>query len=247
MTTSSVLICNRALGAIAARSTISALNEGTAEANECTNWYDETRQAVLRMHNWGFARRSVVMTLLATAPGVDSQPATGLPWSFMPWSYEYAYPSGALKFRSIVPTVPGQPLVPRPWLNNVPPVRWEISGDLDGSNVPINVVLTDQPSAVGIYTYDATNPDLFDDLFIDALVYKLAANLAMPISGSPGVAKGLEAKSMDAIAQARIADGNEGLRTQGVTPDWIAIRGTSVDGLDRGGAWNSWPYVWPLG
>lgn len=235
-------LCNRALGAIASRSTISSIAEASTEANECARWYDTSRQAALRSHNWGFARRTVVLTLLQTAPGVDSEPVTDLPWTFMPWSYEYAYPSDCLKFRLMVPTVPGQPFIPRPWLLGLPPVRWEMSSDLDTNSTPIRCLLTDQPSAVGVYTFDCTNPDMFDDLYMDALVFTLAANLAMPVSGNPTVANGMRSKAMDAVQRAMVADGNEGLRTQNSTPDWIAIRGTTVD--DTGADWLPYP-TWP--
>lgn len=239
--TAAVDLCNRALGAIASRSTISSLNEASVEANECNRWYDSSRQAALRSHNWGFARRTAVLTLLVTAPGVDSQAATNLPWSFMPWSYEYAYPSDCLKFRLMVPSIPGQPFVPRPWLIGLPPVRWEMSADLDTNSVPIRVLLTDQPSAVGVYTFDCTNPDMFDDLYMDALVYTLAGNLAMPVTGNPTVANGMRAKANEAVQKAMVADGNEGLRSQNSTPDWIAIRGTTVDEY----GWETWPSTWP--
>lgn len=239
-------MCNRALGAIASRSTISSINENSTEANECNRWYDMTRQAVLRKHNWGFARMPVTMTLLGTAPGVDDEPATDLPWSFMPWSYEYAYPQDCLKFRLIIPTIPGVPVVPRPWLTSVPPIRWARSADRDTNNVPIRVILTDQPQAVGVYTFDCTNPDLFDDLYMEALVYTLAANIAMPVTGNPNIGKGMMNQAQDTIMRAMAADGNEGLRTQNTTPDWMAIRGADVaDCIDTGmwptGMWPNWP------
>lgn len=241
--TSVVDLCNRALGAIASRSTISSITEASVEANECNRWYDTSRQAALRSHNWGFARRTAVLTLLRTAPGVDSQAATNLPWSFMPWAYEYAYPSDCLKFRHIVSTVPGQPLVPRPWLSGFPPVRWEMSADLDTNSTGIRVLLTDQPTAVGVYTYDCANPDMFDELYMDALVYSLAGNLAMPVSGNPTIANGMRAKASEAVQRAMMADGNEGMRTQNTTPDWIGIRGTSVE--DTGAWWWTSP-TWPF-
>lgn len=199
-----------------------------------------TRQSVLRKHNWGFARMPVTMTLLHTAPGVDDEPSTNLPWSFMPWAYEYAYPHDCLKFRLIIPVTSAVALVPAPWLTTTPPIRWAKSADLDTNNTAIPVILTNQPTAVGVYTFDCTNPDMFDDLYMDALVYALAANIAMPVTGNPNIAKGLEGRAQEAIVRAMVADGNEGLRTQNTTPDWIAIRGTEVpDSPDD--------YTWPVG
>jgi hypothetical protein len=46
-------------------------------------------------------------------------------------------------------------------------------------------LLTDKEDAEIEYIYDCQDPALFDDKFIEALSYKLASELAMPVKGSP--------------------------------------------------------------
>lgn len=46
-------------------------------------------------------------------------------------------------------------------------------------------LLTDKEEAEIEYIYDCQDPALFDDKFVEALSYKLASELAMPVKGSP--------------------------------------------------------------
>jgi hypothetical protein len=46
-------------------------------------------------------------------------------------------------------------------------------------------LLTDKEDAEIEYIFDCRDPSMFDDKFIEALSYKLASELAMPVKGSP--------------------------------------------------------------
>src|SRR5579859_5482120 len=102
--TAPIDIMNAALQLAGARSVIANLSENNPESQQLQLWYDPDRLWLLRSHRWNFAREQGALTLSATAPGVDNQPATNLPWPFIPWAYSYLYPSDCVEFRGIIPT-----------------------------------------------------------------------------------------------------------------------------------------------
>jgi hypothetical protein len=115
-----------------------------------------------------------------------------------------------------------------------------------GAAGPQRVILTNQEFATLVYCQDVTNPDIFDDLFQDAYVKILGASLCLALTGDKKLANFLIQEANGTIMQARQSDGNEGLTTNDVTPDWIRIRGIDfVDpnysgpytGYDWGGQW----------
>jgi hypothetical protein len=94
------------------------------------------------------------------------------------YSYAYTKPSDCLR-----------PLVLMP--DTDPPRTYEVVG---------TEIWTDESPAVLRYTYDITDPSLFDPLFCDALSWLLAAYLAMPLTGD--VAKQQAASQQYLIAMA---------------------------------------------
>ena len=46
------------------------------------------------------------------------------------------------------------------------------------------VIISNVPNAIGVYTKDESNPDIFDVLFTDALENALSFKLVVPISGN---------------------------------------------------------------
>lgn len=253
MSADEVSICNRALGLIAARATISDLTENSPAANACAMWYPDARDWLLRTYRWNFARAQISLTQLATAPGVDSTPASDVIWPFAPWAYEYAYPPDCLVFRYVLPTWNAQPWTSLPIWFAQPPVPFTISTDLNGTGQRIKVVLTNQPQAVGIYTValGSTNVGLFDPGFVECLIYALAARLAMPLTGDKTIAMKMAEQAQAMALQAQASDGREGLSSQDVMPDWLRVRGAPADYPGTmwwpsgpygpwGGGWPSW-------
>lgn len=157
-----VKICNMALSHIGAKSNIESLTESSAEASVCNLWYDWTRRQMLELHEWKFAKKRVAVPLLETEP--NSQ-----------WLYRYEYPSDCVKARLIEnPTGPNEDVIP-----------FSIENTSDGLSLS---VLTSQEEAVLIYTFDLTNVALFSSIFVDALSWRLAAEIAFRLTGDRGVA-----------------------------------------------------------
>lgn len=238
-------ICNRALSKAGARSTITSLDEASAEAVACSIHYDPDRQTLLRAAHWNFARYQLSLALLGSALDTPVSAPT-------PWAYKYAYPSDCLKLRfilwqptdtpnSIAPDV-GQPYAG--YLRANPNNRFVVASDIDADSNPVKVILTNVPNAIGVYTKDLTDPDMFDPSFTTALVNLLASDLIMPLSGNVGQMQSMLAYVQEAVTAARVSDGNEGLTSTDHTPDWIAARGTPWlcgGAFDGPGIWyNGW-------
>lgn len=96
-----------------------------------------------------------------------------------------------------------------------------------GDISPQRVILTNQEFATLAYVQDCTNPNVMDPLLIDAWVQILAAYINYGLAGDKALSNSCLAKANAMIAEARKADGNEGLTVNDVTPDWIRIRGVS--------------------
>lgn len=120
-------ICNRALQMAAARSTITALDDGTNEANNCNLLFEEIRDQVLSMAWWNFARKTKQMNLFKAAPGTPeawfprfSPNAQAIAPTFTnlwfdwlpapPWLYAYQYPIDCIQFRYLTPQPSGDVL-----------------------------------------------------------------------------------------------------------------------------------------
>ena len=81
MAASDVVICNLALSHIGA-GTIAALADATTIARACNTHYATTRDAVLRDHAWGFAKKRKVLILIAD--------------TYSGWDYSYLHPADCI-------------------------------------------------------------------------------------------------------------------------------------------------------
>lgn len=244
-----VSICNQALSEIGTQSAIADLMEASAEAQQCSLWYDDLRKRLLRTAQWGFARRQIVLTQLG-----DAQDHT----ASYPYLFKYAYPSDALKIRYLL-----APPLPPPSGSTNPPVvgvtvpfpfwmfpsranRFMVASDVDAFGASRKVILSNVCAATAVYTADEQNPDLFDDLFSGALASALAYKLCIPLSGNIGQRQQFAQSAQAAILEARAADGNEAVPSSDITVDWITTRGCgspwgAAGFANAGGSgWGSW-------
>lgn len=241
---SDIDLCNRALAEIRARATIASLEEVSTEAQNCRLFYDSTRKQLLRSAHWGFARRQVPLSLLGTLVAGTSE---------YPWAYSYEYPARCIKMRYILPSPPvgsdSALVVPgsswNPYLSPSRANRFLISS-IDDDASASRVVLSNVKDAIGVFTSNVTNVDLFDPLFEEALVKALAAKLVIPLAGEVKMKADLESFAYNAVVSARVADGNEALPTTAHTPDWIAARNQDYGArfLDSQFALGEWYAGW---
>jgi len=191
-------ICNRALSRLGTRATIAALDENSTEARTASIWYAATRDALLRGHDWNFARRRVILGELDGGPG-------GVP---VGWTYRYALPGDCLRLLRIASAG-----------REGEPVRFELVSD--GA---VRCVLCDEPEAEAVYTMRVVDPTLYDAAFTAALVDQLAAHIAYPITQKTDVAVRLAQMARATLADAMAANASEAMTPVDRLPDWLEGR-----------------------
>lgn len=197
MAASPVTVSNMALTRLGG-STIASLTEGSKESILCNTFFEASRDAVLREHLWGFARKR------KTLAEVDSSlPDNG-------WSYIYAYPSDCLAARHIYTPIPDGDAIP-----------YERCIDSSGTQL----ILTDQPEAVLVYTARVTDLTRCDPIFIEALSWKLAAEVAIPLTQNSSLTQMAFKEYQSVLSRARTADANEGQARKEGLADWLKVRG----------------------
>lgn len=243
-------ICNRALDLIGSGFTISDIQEGSREAAAALRIYTPVVHQMLRAHDWNFARKT--WPLIQLKSYLDTNPSVPVPWLF-----EYEYPVDCLRLRYL------PAYIPNAFVNGPPPMTglgfgqtdwwwggwpWRYPPDQPAPFVvgtdnltpqlpPRTVILTNVSGAIGIYTAAIMVIELWDDLFTEAVVARLAASLAMICLDDKKFAMTLRTQQV-ALAEAmlkraEVRDGNEGWLTQDHMPDWMSVRGTSdfADGI----------------
>lgn len=229
MVTTAVDICNRALDEIGARVIVTTLNENTPQAKVANRQYDATRQQLLRAAPWGFSRKTALLVnegLLSAVP----------PASPFPWQAKNTYPTDCLKMHYILPQptsaqVAGIPTVGdtvfAPWCSPSRNFRYIPAYDPGSVSFPgaHRVLLTNVTPVLGVYTFDVTDPLMFDSLFENALVMMLANRFCNPLSGNVKMKMSYAQLAQAAIVEARVADGNEAVPSTDHVPDWIQARG----------------------
>ena len=208
--TSEVGICNMALGRIG-HQRIDSLQEASPQAVDCRLFYAGNREALLQRRPWSFATGRRV---LASLTAVDSQE----------WQHAYAWPSDCLSVRyvepvadegllfaggdlgaaAIAPSAFGQRAVP-----------YEVRG---------KTVFTDRAEAAVVYTRDISDPTWFAPLFVQALAYLVAADLAMSRLRDEATRRDMLRLADAAIAEADLADGLQGTRVFRHPPPTLTVR-----------------------
>jgi hypothetical protein len=178
---SEVEICNEALGAIAETDFLDTLEEPSAAAIACKQFYAHSRDAVLESFWWPFATRQQTLAAL------DITVPSG-------WGYAYALPSDCLAPQYLWSGTRN----PHPDLRI--PFTLQSNEGLTSS-----ILLTDQESAELVYTAKVTSPGRFSALFAEAVGYHLAAKLALALPGKRDFRSDAIALYKDALLRAASA------------------------------------------
>lgn len=174
-------ICNRALLRIGQRQTIDSLDEETVQAQACKALYADTRDALLEAVPWPFATKRAALAVLA------NNQRSG-------WEYVYALPADCLAPRYIYPD------------KRMPAREEKIPFQLEHDPATQKtVLLTDKADAELIYTRRLETVALFPAVFVDALAWALAADLALSLAVKPQVAAAMQQKAELALRRAAAA------------------------------------------
>lgn len=213
MVTDETALYNLALNAIGARDNLGHVGEKAREAEVCRLWYPVVRDQVLRSAPWPSCRRSRRLAVLATATGaewVEGDPDPG---------FSFAY------------STPVEMLYPR-YLSTFE--RFEVAVLADNQAIMTNV-----QNAILTFTYRNELISMWESSLQMAIVYGLAANICMPLTGKPSRASTMINNANELILTARAEAANENNSQYESIPDWIAIRGYANPGDSR--------YYYPFG
>lgn len=171
---SEIEICNMALSRIGNSRFINSLSEKSKEAEQCNLHFGHCRDAVLSDFPWNFASKRVALADTNNPPP--------------DWKFAYSYPTDCLKAIAIIQS--GQKY-PQP--HNA--INFLVGSDADGTG---KLIYCDQQQAWLQYVASVTDVNMFDSLFIDALAWRLAGELARPLASNAGI--GNEAFQMYTMA-----------------------------------------------
>ena len=183
------------------RTSITAVDEGSREAEVCTLWYDTTLEAVLRAAPWTSTTAYERLALLYERDfAVDWTSAMPPP----EWGFEYASPANMIRPRYLTSFE-----------------RFDLS-----IRDTTHTIVTNVDSALLCYTKKQTLVSMWDASLTMAMTYALGANITMGLTGKLSRARSALEAANDMISQARVAAANE--REVGLyetLPSWLAIRG----------------------
>ena len=146
-------VINLALARIGYPKRIGSIYDGNLPAKLSLAIYAQTRDAVLRSADWGFACKTTALVNSGQTPPP-------------PWAYSYTYPTDALKIRDLIISA-FDPLNPLP-------SRWVVQNDPTAGKV----IVTAAPYVDVVYTVKSTNPAYWESAFVEALAAALGRRLA---------------------------------------------------------------------
>lgn len=190
-------ICNYALMRVGTKFSIMSLDEASPEANACKLVFDQALRASLRLHPWNFASASVS---LAEIGGPRSD-----------WAYRYALPSDCINALRVMGDSKSSDRVP---------FEIGINDTRDGKTL-----LCDRAAAVLIYTCYVADPTLYDSSFVDCLSWRVAYEVAMPITADRSIQGQCLQAWQKFIPEAAALDSNEGNADPNRAAPWISVRG----------------------
>lgn len=193
-----VQICNMALTRIGQSQLIASLEEQSLAAELCTLHYAEARDNVLRDFDWPFAEARVFLSDIGSPP--------------VNWAYRYRYPTDCLKARRLA--IPGNE---NPTSDERTPynVVYAVGG---------RAIITNQEAAELVYTVRVEDTTYFDPMFVSALSWRLAAELAIGLQVRPENFNAAQQQYMFVLGQAQAVALAE--RQQPPLPDseFISVR-----------------------
>lgn len=179
-----VEICNLALNHIGVRN-ITSMAELSEAARRCTLVYEPAVEAVLREHSWNFATKVVALALISgeTVPG---------------WDYLYTYPANCLNPIKVYDEENAR---------TTTPFEFRV---LQAPTGNVKAIATNVEDAYCEYVAKITDETMFDTSFVEALAYKLAGQLAQPLTKNTQLGVNMLNIYNQTINKAKATNKNEG-------------------------------------
>jgi len=153
---SSVEICNMALGELGV-SEIQMVGEDSPQGKKCELYYERVVREVLRSHEWSFATVNLSLARHAEEPPTD-------------WVYRFDFPPDCERVISVYVDGSSRSDVP---------IEYELQLLDDKSGV---TMLADTPDLCLRYVTSDIPSAMYDSMFLDAVVWRLAEKLAVPLT-----------------------------------------------------------------
>lgn len=181
-----VSICNLALGNIA-KPEIQSIDEASAEAKACKQYYGHVLDTLLQSYPWRFAQTTQPLAAIAN-PKPDR------------WGFAYQRPTDCLKVLRVSDVYD----LPYSASDGSLIIAGSHAYDIEG-----DVVFCYVDPAYLTYTRRLSDPTKFPALFIEALSWHLAVRLAMPLTRDPKIRADAYQLAVQTTGQAGVADANE--------------------------------------
>lgn len=203
MANSVVEIYNLALSAIGTRGKVEAVDEVSPEAEECTLWYETTRDVVFQAAPWNCATAFQQLAAVAVRDfAADWSPAAPPP----EFAFEYALPGDCIRPRYLTTFEPFT-LASR------------------GSSVTL---VTNAQNPILCYTAQRPIVAMWDPQLALAIAKGLGASIAMGLHGKIGRAQAALQEANELIAAARVTNSNSIEIGYDFMPSWFQARGLTV-------------------
>lgn len=178
-------LLNDALGQIGA-ARITAIDDGSVNANHCLTFYPALRDARIRSHHWNWAVTRQELAQDVAAPAFE-------------FAFSYTLPADCLK----VVEYNGANLDTSnlSLFEAATPFRFKIEG---------RALLTNDGVVKIVYLARVTDPNVWDGLFYQGLAAELASKLATAIPKDAKLSLSLLEKAEHLFSIARAVDGQEG-------------------------------------
>jgi hypothetical protein len=121
------------------------------------------------------------------------------------YDYEYELPTDCLRFLATDPD----------------DIDYVVEANGDGDS---RVLRTNESSIDGLYIFRCDNISMWDSCFVEALAWKLAAEIAYPLTQSMTLSDSCFKKYMSILSEARSIDGAEGIMRDLVADTWTNAR-----------------------
>lgn len=190
---------NMAIQSVGGDDFITSLTEGTNEATNANLRYDQSRRALLESHYWNFALKRASLNRLTETPAFD-------------FNYQFQLPSDYLRMvgteRQLDSAAVGDPS-----FNGYVTVSYETVFNLpDRYRIEGDKLLYDDQDCKILYVRDLEDTSLFTPTFSDALIMKIAADMAYKITGSRTVEADARVQAERALEHAKVTDAQQGTR-----------------------------------
>ncbi len=183
--------------------TIISRTDGSKAANTADVVYDQTRDTLLRNHNWNFAASRAKLAKLSAAPEFEYDNA-------------FAFPSDWLRTITV-------------HNNDAGHGTFDYMAEFQDSQ---RVIATSSDDVWMRYVFRQLDPNFMQADFVEALIFELARKFAIPLAGSGTLHDRLEKKARRWLAAARSSDALGSTPERRPLGSWRSSRGGNRGGGD---------------